>query len=938
MATRSVLVELRANVRGLVAGFKTASQASAKMQSDLAQHARKNEAAYDAVGKSLLGIGALAGAGMGVAIKTFADFDAQMSSVQAATHETESNMKLLREAAVQAGADTAFSATEAAQAIEEMAKAGVSTADILGGGLQGALDLAAAGSLDVASASEIAATAMTQFGLSGADIPHIADLLAAGAGKAQGSVEDLAAALNYVGVPAANFGISIEDTTGALALFASAGLVGQKAGTSFRGMLVSMANPAAKTRTLMDELNLSFFDAQGNFIGVAGVADELQTKLGGLTDEQRNAALAQIFGNESLAAAQTLYKGGATAVEDWTAKVNDAGYAAETAATRLDNLKGDIEALGGSIETALIGIGESGDAPLRGVVQRMTALVNVFNDAPPAVQTAVGAIGAVTAGVGLLGGSALIAIPKIVNLYDNLGRLGRGGALAQKGMRGFSGFLLGPWGVALGAATVALGVWANKQYESNQRVQGLADNLDEQTGAITDNTREWVVNRLEQDGLLADAQALGISTKTVTDAFLGQTDAIVAVNEALAVNRDASSDGTSQLYGYQTANVDTLHAVRNLEGALNGNNGELEAAKAKHKRVSEAMAEGKGATDELTDAQLDNKGATGAMAGGIDGVTDAADDATSAIDEFEDAITSLNEPYANARQASRNYEEAIDDFDDALKEARKDGIKHSQMLDINTAAGRKLQAALDRIADEARAESVALLRSGTSADVVRGKMNSARDRFIAAARAMGYGADEANGLANKLFRIPKNVTPRVSVQGTGSANAAIDSVSSRLIRLDGRSATVTVTTRNVSTGRITSRSTRLQADGGVLDFYGNGGLREHHTAQIAPAGSWRVWGEPETGGEAYIPLSPAKRERSRQILDDVAERFGGVVRYFANGGMNLASSGGSAAPVTVDAPNVRVFIGERELTDIVRVQVDGAEQRTARALHHGRRV
>ncbi|MFB7327134.1 phage tail tape measure protein [Streptomyces sp. NPDC056190] len=79
-----------------------------------------------------------------------------------------------------------------------------------------------------------------------------------------------------------------------------------------------------------------------------------------------------------------------------------------------------------------------------------------------------------------------------------------------------------------------------------------------------------------------------------------------------------------------------------------------------------------------------------------------------------------------------------------------------------------------------------------------------------------------------------------------------------------------------------------QADGGLLSFYADGGVRrERHVAQIAPAGSWRVWAEPETyPGEAYIPLAPSKRHRSKQILEEVAHRFGGSIQYHAQGGLS----------------------------------------------------
>ena len=171
------------------------------------------------------------------------DFDEAMSAVEAATHESAANMQLLKDAALEAGARTVYSATEAAAAIEELAKAGMSTEDIINGGLNGALDLAASDGIAVADAAATAAAAMTQFGLSGQDAAHIADLLAAGAGKALGSVGDLSQALNQSGLVAAQMGLSLDDTVGALSALAEAGLIGSDAGTSFRQMLLRLANP-----------------------------------------------------------------------------------------------------------------------------------------------------------------------------------------------------------------------------------------------------------------------------------------------------------------------------------------------------------------------------------------------------------------------------------------------------------------------------------------------------------------------------------------------------------------------------------------------------------------------------------------------------------------------------------------------------------------------
>jgi hypothetical protein len=200
VANRTVSVVLQAEVGQYVSGMTKAAVATKGVGDVADTSTKKASKGFDLAGRgALLFGGAVAGALIGVVTKSM-EFEKAMSAVQAATQAGASGMQDLRAAAIKAGADTQYSATEAANAITEMAKAGVSSADIFNGGLNGALSLAAAGQLEVADAAGIASTAMTQFGLSGAQIPHIADLLAAGAGKAMGSVGDLGAALNQAGL------------------------------------------------------------------------------------------------------------------------------------------------------------------------------------------------------------------------------------------------------------------------------------------------------------------------------------------------------------------------------------------------------------------------------------------------------------------------------------------------------------------------------------------------------------------------------------------------------------------------------------------------------------------------------------------------------------------------------------------------------------------
>ncbi|MFT4282527.1 phage tail tape measure protein, partial [Microbacterium sp.] len=258
MAERVVAVSLRAQVAEFERNMLRAADSVRKVGSET-EKLQQQRQAFEQLGRTALTAGGIMAAGIGMAVKRFADFDQAMSNVQAAAHESVDTMQQLRDAAIQAGAKTVFSATESANAIEEMAKAGIEANDILGGGLAGALDLAAAGGLGVADAAGIAAVALKTFKLEGSDMSHVADLLAAGAGKAMGDVSDLSQALAQGGQAASLTGLSIEETTAALSAFASQGLLGSDAGTSLKTMLLNLNPTTKKAADLVEQYNLQAF-------------------------------------------------------------------------------------------------------------------------------------------------------------------------------------------------------------------------------------------------------------------------------------------------------------------------------------------------------------------------------------------------------------------------------------------------------------------------------------------------------------------------------------------------------------------------------------------------------------------------------------------------------------------------------------------------------
>ncbi|MFT3871062.1 MAG: phage tail tape measure protein [Nocardioides sp.] len=404
MADRTVVYRLQAEISQFKAQMTQASASVRKAADDMTASSKSSKtwrAGLEEAGKTAGKVGLVAAAGLGAAILKAANFDEAMSHVQAATHETADTMGQLRDAALEAGQRTVYSATEAAGAIEELAKAGVSTRDILGGGLDGALDLAAAGTLDVGQAAEIAASAMNQFGLEGTQVPHIADLLAAAAGKAQGEVSDMGQALGNVGTIASQMGLSIEETTGALASFASAGLIGAEAGTAFKSFLLHLQPTTKAAAEAMEDIGFNAYDATGKLKPLDQIVGQLSTGLNGLSsDQERAAAMQKIFGTYAIQAANILSNQGAQGIQDWIDKVNDAGYASDTAAIKLDNLKGDLEQLGGALETALIGTGSGSQGMLRNLTQGLTDVVNAYNKLPQGAQSSVAATLGATAALG----------------------------------------------------------------------------------------------------------------------------------------------------------------------------------------------------------------------------------------------------------------------------------------------------------------------------------------------------------------------------------------------------------------------------------------------------------------------------------------------------------------------------------------------------------
>lgn len=339
----------------------------------------------DAAGGMAKGGLVIAG-GFALAVKSAADFDKRMSAIKAVSGATTGEMEKLRAKALQLGADTKFSASEAASAMEELVKAGVRTEDVLGGAADAAVALAAAGEVDLKTAAELAANAMNAFNLKAADLPRVADLIAGAANASAIDVGEFGQALKQVGAVAHLAGISFQDTAVAIAIMGNAGIKGSDAGTSLKTMLSNLVPHTDRAASLMEELGIitkdgsnQFFDAAGNAKSLADISQVLQTALKGQTKEQKLATLNTLFGSDAIRGAAILADQGSAGFNKMATSMNKI-KAADVAKTRMDNLSGSVEQLKGSLETMFIQMGSGSQGPLKSLVDNLTQAVNWFNN------------------------------------------------------------------------------------------------------------------------------------------------------------------------------------------------------------------------------------------------------------------------------------------------------------------------------------------------------------------------------------------------------------------------------------------------------------------------------------------------------------------------------------------------------------------------------
>lgn len=411
------------------------------------------------VGKKVTVVSTAVTAMGGVAVKTAADFESSMSQVQATMGITKDSMSevdgqsvntmdTLSDLAKKMGSETAFSASECAEALNYLALAGYDTQEMCDT-LPTVLNLAAAGNIDLASASDMVTDAMSALGMETADADKMVDQMAKTASSTNTSVGQLGEGILTIGATAKSIKGGTAELNTALGILANNGIKGAEGGTHLRNVILSLQNPTDKAAAQMEALGVSVFDSEGNMRSLNDILGDLNTSMDGMTAEEKANIISKIFNKTDLSSVNALLANtGDTWDELQTSIENSGGAAQQMADTQLDNLSGQLTILKSAVEGFAISIGETLMPMVKNIVAKIQSFVDWLNNLDEGTRQVIVKIGLFVAALGLvlvILGTVISKVGVTMQAFSKLG-LKISGAVANAG--GLSG-VMGKLGTAI---------------------------------------------------------------------------------------------------------------------------------------------------------------------------------------------------------------------------------------------------------------------------------------------------------------------------------------------------------------------------------------------------------------------------------------------------------------------------------------------------------
>ena len=423
----SAIAYLELNTAKFEAGIKNAQSSLNALSDTSAGLSDKMSAmgkSFTSVGSSMTKSLTLPITAVGTAaVKVTSDFDTAMSKVKALSGATGDEFDSLRKKAIEMGSSTKFTATEAAEAFSYMALAGWDTSQMLDG-ISGMLNLAAAGELDLATASDMVTDYLTAFGKEASYSTQMSDALAKASATTNTSVLQLGEAFNNTAVNAASSGLSIEETTAALGIMANSGKKGAEAGTALSAVFRDMTDKMEDGNIQIGKTNVAIMDSNGNYRKFSDIIRDVEKAISGMGDAEQAAALSTTFTSRSIQAMRILVAAGADDLDRLTESLyGSSGAAKDMSETMLDNLSGSITLLKSAIEAFMIKIGDALVPTIRSIAEWINKIVDKLNTLSDEEIQQIVKVAAIVAALGpvlIIIGKIFTAISTIISILSQL--------------------------------------------------------------------------------------------------------------------------------------------------------------------------------------------------------------------------------------------------------------------------------------------------------------------------------------------------------------------------------------------------------------------------------------------------------------------------------------------------------------------------------------
>lgn len=810
MANPNVKVELTADPSRLVDGFRRSVQASEALEREFAkveraqrrqaqvqmQAAKEMEASFarrrqaalsfaEGAGRAAMAGGAVLAAGLALSAKAAMDWESAFAGVKKVVDGTPEQIGQLERQLRDLATQMPVTAQEIAGVAEAAGQLGVAREDVAAF-TKTAVMLGVTTNLSAEDAATGLARLGNIMGVTNAEVGRAGAALVA-LGNAGASTEDeiLSMALRIAGA-GRQIGLSEAQVLGYANALSSLGIEAEAGGTAISRVFLTIEQAARNGGSQLEQFAqvsgmsaTAFRDAYAK--DAAGALNAFIGGLGKMSESGGNAAatldklgLGEIRVRDTLlrasGAADQLAESVDTGTQAWEQNI---ALVAE-ASKRFETSESKIKIARNQLNDAAIDIGARVLPAFASLAQGVGAAAETFAGLPGPVKDAATVIGGLAAVLGIVGGAASVAVPKIVALRAALDSMGPRGQAAAAGMSRMGAVLAGPVGIGITAgltvATLALAKWSHGQAQARAQVEALTQAIQEDNGVIGENVALTVYKQLQDTGIAKVARDLKVDINDLTQASIGNADATARVNEQLdAYYRSIEAAGGNTLVA--TQNIEALRSeIDDESGAVQKNKAAWEERQKIQKGANDALAKSSAAASDSARAQA-------ILAGSVE-------DTSESVKALKTALDALNGKTLDMREAERGWQEAIDTATESLD-------KNGKTLDITNAKGRDNSETLDAMAKSAAERAKAVLDSTGDERAFQRSLTDSRAELVKMAQRFGMSRQAAQKYADSVLAIPKTVTTTVRLVGVEAARQKIAGLARALQQNSGLVAGIT---------------------------------------------------------------------------------------------------------------------------------------------------